>query len=116
MAVAVERHWKDLSPSAVVPEHRDLYYAGRWHAPKSGRYVETIDPALGEAIVPVADAGADDAEAAIRAAHDAFEGWRKLKPLERAGMLKGAAATLRAHAEELAMLDALNTGNPVAEM
>ena len=116
MTAAVERRRTDLSPSALVPENRDLFYAGRWHAPKSGRYVETINPALGEAIVAVADAGAEDADAAIRAAQEAFEGWRKLKPLERAAILKEAAGTLRAHAEELAMLDALNTGNPVAEM
>jgi betaine-aldehyde dehydrogenase len=107
---------KDLNPSAVMPAHRDLYYAGGWHAPRSGRYAETINPGSGEALVAVADGGADDAAAAIQAAHDAFEGWRRLKPLERAGMLREAAARLRSNAEELAMLDALNTGNPVAEM
>jgi betaine-aldehyde dehydrogenase len=116
MNIAVGVSEKDLSPSAVMPAHRDLYFAGEWQAPRSGRYVETINPASGEAIIEVADAGADDAVAAIQAAHEAFEGWRRLKPLERAGMLREAAGRLRANAEELAMLDALNTGNPVAEM
>jgi betaine-aldehyde dehydrogenase len=107
---------RDLSPSAVMPAHRDLYYAGKWQTPRSGRYIKTINPALGEVLVEVADAGTEDAVAAIHAAYEAFEGWRKLKPTERAGILREAARRLRANAEELAMLDSLNTGNPVAEM
>ncbi|MBM4259642.1 MAG: aldehyde dehydrogenase family protein [Deltaproteobacteria bacterium] len=99
-----------------MPLNRDLYYAGRWQTPRAGKYVETINPALGEVITSVADANADDVDAAVHAAHEAFVKWRKVKPLERAAMLKEAAARLRAHAGELAMLDALNTGNPVAEM
>ena len=41
--------------SSVVPEHRELYYAGAWHPPGNGRYAETIDPATGTAITQ--DAG-----------------------------------------------------------
>jgi len=107
---------KDLSPSDIMPKHCDLYYAGRWQVPRTGKYVDTINPALGEPIARVAEASAEDAHAAICAAHDAFTGWRKVKPLERSAMLKEAATILRSHTEELAMLDALNTGNPVAEM
>jgi len=107
---------KDLSPAAIMPQHHDLYYGGCWHSPRAGTYVDTINPANGEAIIAVAQAGAEDVHAAVRAASDAFALWRKVKPLERARLLKEAAAVLRAHAEELAMLDALNTGNPVAEM
>jgi betaine-aldehyde dehydrogenase len=64
----------------------------------------------------VAAASAADTGAAVEAAHRAFAEWRRTAPLERAAMMKKAAAILRANAEELAMLDALNTGNPVAEM
>ena len=38
------------------------------------------------------------------------------KPLERAAVVRAIAATLRAHADELALLDARNGGNPIAEM
>ena len=37
-------------------------------------------------------------------------------PLERAKMLRRIADVLRAHAQELAMIDAADCGNPVAEM
>ncbi|GIK83182.1 MAG: NAD/NADP-dependent betaine aldehyde dehydrogenase [Alphaproteobacteria bacterium] len=100
----------------MLPKRADLYYGGRWHVPLSGRYAQTIDPALDEPIVAVADAGAQDAEAAIRAAQEGFEIWRNVKPVERAAALRQAAAVIRSQAEELAMLDAIDTGNPVAEM
>jgi betaine-aldehyde dehydrogenase len=116
MAIASPPAHRELSPAQVLPSHFDLFYCGAWHAPKSGRYVDTINPAIDEPLARVADAGADDADAAILAAHHAFEGWRALKPLQRGDMLRAAAKVLREHAEELAMLDALNTGNPVAEM
>jgi len=107
---------KDLSRERVLPTHRDLYYGGGWHAPKAGRYVDTIDPAQDLPLGSVAEADAADVDAAVRAAHDAFPAWRALRPQQRAEAMRKAAAVLRDHAEELAMLDALDTGNPVAEM
>lgn len=107
---------KDLSPAAVMPQHRELYYGGRWLAPKGGHYAKTFNPANGQAVGETAQAVKEDADAAVQAAHDAFASWRKTKPMERATLLRKAAVILRDHAEELAMLDAINTGNPVAEM
>jgi betaine-aldehyde dehydrogenase len=101
--------------AAMLPKHRDLYYGGQWHRPQGG-YVDTLNPATGESLGPAAEANAADVDAAAQAAHQAFPEWRKLKPLERAARLKQVAAVLRAHAEEFALLDAANCGNPVAEM
>jgi len=116
MANVPDNATKDLSQATVMPAHLDLWYAGQWHAPLAGSYRPTINPAEGSVLAQVAHADAADADAAIRAAHEAFASWRRTKPLERAAMMKTAAGILRAHAEELAMIDALNTGNPVAEM
>lgn len=107
---------KDLSPAAVLPKSGDLFYGGRWHKPLSGRYVDTLNPANGEVLMKVAEAGPEDVHAACDTAQAAFREWRKIKPHDRAGFLRKAADILRSNAEELAMLDALNTGNPVAEM
>src|SRR5215211_6708164 len=48
----------------ILPEHRGVYYGGKWHEPKSGRYAETINPGTGESLGRVADCGADDIDAA----------------------------------------------------
>jgi betaine-aldehyde dehydrogenase len=57
-----------------------------------------------------------DVDAAVGAGRDAFPGWRSTPPLERAALLREVAAIIRAHASELAALDALNGGNPVSAL
>jgi len=102
--------------SLVLPAHRGAYYGGAWHEPKSGRKLDTINPGTGESLGPVADCGADDIDAAVAAAGAAFRQWRDVLPLERARMLKRIATILREHAEELALIDAADCGNPFHEM
>ncbi|WP_321896865.1 aldehyde dehydrogenase family protein [Burkholderia cepacia] len=99
----------------ALPKKRDLYYGGAWHAPRGG-YSETFNPGTGESLGCCAEADAEDVNAAASAARNAFESWRFSKPLDRAAMLRKAADILRANAEELALIDAQNCGNPVSEM
>ena len=73
-------------------------------------------PGPGNRSEPVADCGAADVDAAVTAAKAAFPAWRDMPPLERARLLKRIANVLREHAEELAMIDAADCGNPYAEM
>ncbi len=99
-----------------LPEHRDAFYGGQWHKPKSGRTADAINPGTGESLGPVADCGTADIDAAVSAAKAAFENWRNTPPLERALLLKRIANVLREHAAELAMIDAADCGNPYTEM
>ena len=109
---------KKMAPTQplVLPRHRDCYYGGAWRKPQSGRQVDTINPGTGESLGQVADAGAADIDAAVTAAKTAFATWRDVAPLERAKLLKRIAAVLRDNAEELAMIDSADCGNPYAEM
>jgi betaine-aldehyde dehydrogenase len=100
----------------VLPGHLGLFYGGQWHLPKDGTTVSTINPANGESLANVANAGTQDTLEAVAAARKAFPAWAATPALERARLLREAAAVLRIHASELAMIDAFNTGNPVAEM
>lgn len=103
-----------LAPS--LPLHRDLYYAGAWHAPKDGGHDLLTSPGSGRALGQVARASATDAEAAIAAARAGFRTWRDVRPMERARILREIAALVRAHARELALIDAADCGNPVTAM
>ncbi len=103
-------------PALQLPQHRDAFYGGKWHKAKSGRSADAINPGTGESLGPVADCGAADIDAAVGAAKAAFPAWRDTPPLERARLLKRIANVLRDHAEELAMIDAADCGNPYAEM
>ena len=99
-----------------LPTHRGLYYGGRWHEPLSGVHADTLDPGTGLALGQVAVAGPADVEAAVAAAQRGYAEWRAVLPLERAKILRRLAQLVRDHAQELAMLDAANCGNPVREM
>lgn len=101
--------------SKVLPIHRDLFYGGAWHAPRGG-YADTINPATGQSLGQVAEADATDVDAAVRAAEIGAACWRETNPLDRAIALRRLAQVLRDNADELALIDALNCGNPVREM
>jgi betaine-aldehyde dehydrogenase len=105
-----------LPQTLTLPKDRDNYYGGGWHTPKSGRYVDVLNPGTGETLGTVADSGVDDVDAAVQAAKAAFKEWRHVLPLERAKMLRRIAEVLRQNANELAMIDAADCGNPVREM
>jgi betaine-aldehyde dehydrogenase len=98
-----------------LPVHRDLYYGGAWQAPRGG-YVDTFNPATAENLGPCAEANAQDIDAAVAAARAGFKVWCGIRPAERAALMKRFAAIMREHADELALLDAINGGNPVREM
>lgn len=100
----------------ILPKHLDLFYGGQWHAPKAGGTQPTINPANGEILANVAHADTEDVQLAVRAAQSAFPSWAATSSFERSRLLREAAAILRQHASELAMIDSFNTGNPVAEM
>src|SRR5438874_1242665 len=89
----------------ILPEHRDLYYGGAWQAPRARRYAEVASPGTGESLGPVAEAGAEDVDAAVIAARAAFKEWRRVAPLERARILRRMVEVVRRYAGELAMLD-----------
>jgi acyl-CoA reductase-like NAD-dependent aldehyde dehydrogenase len=67
-----------ISPQAaaaqavVLPTHRGAYYSGAWHEPKSGRFIDTLNPGTGLSLGKVADCAAEDIDAAVAAAKAAF--------------------------------------------
>lgn len=104
------------SIEASLPKNKDLYFSGKWRKPRNGDYQDTFNPGNGQVIDKIASATAEDVDEAVQGAHLAFESWKTTPPVQRANILRKAANVLREHAAALALLDALNTGNPVAEM
>jgi acyl-CoA reductase-like NAD-dependent aldehyde dehydrogenase len=93
----------------------ELYIDGAFRAAKSGERRDVVNPANGQVITTVAEAGPDDVDAAVSAARHAFdEGtWPQLSGRERGAVLLKAAALLEQHREELAQLESLDTGKPI---
>ena len=62
----------------------DLFIGGRWVKATSGASFETVNPATGQPIARVAQAGPKDVDAAVRAARKAFGSWSRLSGHARA--------------------------------
>jgi acyl-CoA reductase-like NAD-dependent aldehyde dehydrogenase len=79
------------------------------------RTLERLDPTTGRPGRTVVCADAAQVDAAVRAARDAFPGWRTTPPGARAGMLREAAQAVRAAADELGELLCATTGRLLRE-
>jgi aldehyde dehydrogenase (NAD+) len=93
-----------------------LLINNEWVASVSGKTFPTINPATGEEIAQVAEADAADVNLAVKAARHAFEKgpWRKMSASERGRLLNRLADLIEKHADELAHLETLDNGKPVA--
>ncbi|MEX0449978.1 betaine-aldehyde dehydrogenase [Spiribacter sp. 221] len=75
----------------------------------------TVNPATGETLARVAEAEAADVDRAVRSARAAQPGWAALSGVERGRLLARAATAVRGHRDELARLECLDGGKPIAE-
>ncbi len=88
---------------------------GQWIAADSGRNIAVTDPATGETIGTIPNAGKAETRRAIEAAHAAFPAWRAKTAAERAGLLQKLAELIRQNSEALAHLLTQEQGKPLAE-
>jgi 5-carboxymethyl-2-hydroxymuconic-semialdehyde dehydrogenase len=82
----------------------------------SGKTFETRSPIDDAVIASVAAGGADDVAAAALAAQRAFPAWRDLPGAERRQLLHAIADAIEARADEIALLESLDTGQPIRFM
>ncbi len=94
-----------------------LFLDGRWQ-PAGGRATrEILSPHDGRVVAEVAEATAEDAVVAITAARRAFDTgtWRHTPAPERARAIAAIGQLVAEHREDLAHLETLDTGKPIAE-
>jgi len=73
-----------------------------------------LNPASGEEMALAANSTPADVDRAVRAARAAFETYSRSTPAERSQLLLKLADLVEEHGEELARLEALNAGKPIA--
>ncbi len=78
-----------------------------------GRRAELINPSTGEVFGSAPVSGAQDIDAAYRAAASAFETWRDTTPSERQRALLKFADAMESRAEEIIAAECENTGKPI---
>ena len=92
-----------------------LFIGGEWREPRTGEYFPSVYPATGESLIEVAQAGAQDVDAAVAAARAAFPGWSATPGHVRARYLYALARQVQKHSRLLAVLESLDNGKPIRE-
>ncbi len=98
---------------AFLQRDKQLYLGGDFAS--ADTTFPTVNPANGAVLADVPFAGRDEVDRAVRAARGAFDGWRRLAPLERSRWLTRVADAIEAHADELAEIETLDNGKPLKE-
>lgn len=85
---------------------KELYINGNWQTPSSGNYEPVINPSTEESIGEAPVASVADAEAAIKAAREAFDNgpWPKMSFAERIAIIQRFRDCLAAHSQEIQAL------------
>ena len=93
------------------------FIAGERCRAASSETFATLNPASGKVLAEVAKCADEDVNRAVAAARNAFESgvWSKAAPAHRKGVLLRLAQLIDEHADELALLEALEAGKPISE-
>ncbi|HFK1752948.1 TPA: aldehyde dehydrogenase DhaS [Bacillus cereus] len=96
---------------------KKLYVNGSFIESASGKTFITPNPATGETLAVVSEAGCEDIHKAVVAARMAFdEGpWSRMSTAERSRLMYKLADLMEEHKEELAQLETLDNGKPIRE-
>ena len=92
-----------------------LFINGEWQDAQDGRSLAVFNPATGKEIGRVAHASKADLDRALAAVQKGFEVWRDMPAIERARIMRRAAALIRERAGEVAAVLTQEQGKPLAE-
>ena len=92
-----------------------LLIDGEWVQADSGRKIDVRNPATGELVARVPDAGVEETKRAIAAAERAFVIWRNTLPKERAKVMRRLFDLMIDHSDDLAVIMTAEQGKPLAE-
>ena len=101
----------NLNDSALLKNFS--YINGSWHSSASD--IDVTNPANGELVAKVSNAGIAETELAVKAAKDALKAWSAKSANERAGLMRKWFDLMMAHQEDLGRILTLEQGKPLAE-
>jgi acyl-CoA reductase-like NAD-dependent aldehyde dehydrogenase len=109
-----------VDPAPAYREARRLsgkvLFDGRLHDPLADATLDVVNPATQEVIGSAPRCAEADVARVVASAANAFPAWARTPARERGRLLARGADLLAAHAEELALLQTLETGHPIAAL
>jgi aldehyde dehydrogenase (NAD+) len=99
-----------------IESRYELFIDGKFVAPRSGKYFESINPATEEKLAEIAAADEQDVDTAVKAARRAYEKvWSKMSGRERGKYLFRIARIVQEKSREMAVLESMDGGKPIKE-
>ncbi len=98
-----------------MDESYKMLIDGKWVEAGDGKTCKSHCPANGEFLASFPDAAGADVDAAVNAAWNAFDSWKRVGPQERSAMLLRIADLIDANGDKLAMIESLDNGKPIRE-
>jgi aldehyde dehydrogenase (NAD+) len=93
-----------------------LFIGGKFVAPRSGEYFDSVNPATEEKLAEISFASEKDVDLAVRAARRAYKNvWSKMPGRERGKYLFRIARLIQERARELAVLETMDGGKTIRE-
>jgi len=107
--------WK--SRAAGLSFRGQAFIDGKFVDAASGKTFDSINPATGAVLTPVAECDEEDINRAVAAARTAFEDgrWSNMAPGDRKAVMLKLAELIRDNLEEMALLDSLDMGKLVTD-
>ncbi|HEV2692977.1 MAG TPA: aldehyde dehydrogenase family protein [Verrucomicrobiae bacterium] len=106
---------EDSKSYVIAPQH-ELFIGGKFVAPSSGKYFESINPATEQTLTTIAAANAADVDSAVKSARKAYDKvWSKMPGRERGKYLYRIARIIQEKARELAVLETMDGGKTIKE-
>lgn len=104
-----------MNTEALPALPRQLFIDGRFVDAASGETLPSLNPHDNSVLADVAMAGHADVDRAVEAAQRAFPKWRSMTAADRGRILLKAADLIERHAEELTLVESLDTGHPIRD-
>ncbi|MBV1859643.1 MAG: aldehyde dehydrogenase family protein [Nannocystaceae bacterium] len=92
-----------------------LFIGGTWTEPDTGKWFSAENPATGESIAQLAQAGSRSVDDAVAAARAAQPAWAGLGGPGRARYLYALARLVQRHSRLLSVVETLDNGKPIRE-
>src|SRR3954468_19761603 len=106
---------EDSKNYVIAPRH-ELFINGKFVAPRSKKYFDSINPATEQKLTEIAAANAADVDGAVKSARRAYEKvWSRMPGRERGKYLYRIARIIQEKARELAVLETMDGGKTIKE-
>lgn len=92
-----------------------LFIAGKFVPAEDGATLASVNPHDNSTLADVAMAGKADIDKAVAAAKAAFPKWSRMAAMDRGRLILKLADKIEEKAEELALLESLDTGHPLRD-